>query len=117
MDAVTKIYTEPDPLKPTPEHTAIKPNQSKFGFTYHSLLEELMYTYVTYCPDIGYVVVALSKYAGYPQEIHYTFNYQDKLNQCVKFWVLLTMISIDINISSITIYQHNYLSIPLLQYI
>ena len=40
MDAVTKIYTEPGPVEHTPEHAAI---ESKFGFSYCSLREELMY--------------------------------------------------------------------------
>ena len=32
-----------------------------------------MYAYVTCRPDIGYAVVALSKYSGYPREVHYSF--------------------------------------------
>ena len=45
MNAVTKIYTEPGSLEHTPEHAAI---ESKFGFSYCSLLGELMYAYVTW---------------------------------------------------------------------
>ena len=49
MDAVTKIYTEPGSVEHTPEHAAI---ENKFGFSYRSLLGELMYAYVMCRPDI-----------------------------------------------------------------
>ena len=70
IDAVSKIYTEPGPAEHTHEHAEL---ESKFGFSYRSLLGELMYAYVTCRPDIGYAVVALSKYSGYPREVHYSF--------------------------------------------
>ena len=41
------------------------------GFTYQTLLGELMYTYIICWPDIGYSITTLSKFSCAPAEYHY----------------------------------------------
>lgn len=43
----------------------------KFGFAYCTLLGKLLYVYVTCCPDIGYAVITLSKFAACPSDYHF----------------------------------------------
>ena len=45
--------------------------EKKKEFNYCTLLGELMYAYITCCPDIGYAVTKLSKFSLAPTEYHY----------------------------------------------
>ena len=67
-DAINQIYLKAGPPEGTPEHTKLA---QKYGFSYRTLLGELMYAYVTCRPDIGYAVVTLSKFFTSPHETHY----------------------------------------------
>ena len=46
--------------------------QAECGFSYRTLLGELLYAYVTCRPDIGYAVITLSKFASKPAKLHFT---------------------------------------------
>jgi len=67
-DAVTMLYQHVGPTEGTPEHAALA---AKHGFSYRTLLGELLYAYVTCRPDIGYGTVTLSKFSVCPHEVHY----------------------------------------------
>ena len=62
-DAVSKMYAEVlgpfggGPGEGTSEHALL---EKKLGFSYRSVLGELMYAYGTCRPDIGYAVTTLS---------------------------------------------------------
>ena len=68
-EVVPSLYQEQGPLEDTQEHADLADKQ---GFSYRSLLGELMYAYVTCRPDIGYHVTTLSKFSTAPAAIHYT---------------------------------------------
>ena len=68
-EVVPSLYKEQGPLEDTQEHANFADKQ---GFSYCSLLGELMYAYVTCRPDIGYHVTTLSKFSTAPAAIHYT---------------------------------------------
>ena len=42
-------------------------------FGYQTLLGKMMYTYVTYCPDIGHEITTMSKFSTKPSTLHYHF--------------------------------------------
>ena len=75
-DAVNKMYAKVlgpsngGPREGTAEHIILR---KKVGFSYRSVLGELMYTYVTCYPDIGYAVTTLSKFSTCPTRLHYTY--------------------------------------------
>jgi len=52
----------------TAEHGALA---DKMGFSYRTLLGELLYAYITCRPDIGYAVTTLSKFATSAAAFHY----------------------------------------------
>ena len=52
----------------TTEHRQL---QEKQGFSYRSLLGEIMYAYVSCRPDIGYAITLLSKFGSNPSQYHY----------------------------------------------
>jgi hypothetical protein len=56
------------PNEGTIEHKKL---QEKQGFSYRSLLGEIMYAYVSCRPDIGYAITLLSKYGSNPSAYHY----------------------------------------------
>ena len=56
------------PQEGTSEHTIL---EEKLGFSYCSVLGELMYAYVMCCPDIGYSVIILSKILTFSTYYHY----------------------------------------------
>ena len=58
------------PTEGTPEHHTL---QTKFGFSYRTLLGELLYAYVTTRPDLGYAITTLAKFSSTPGEVHYTY--------------------------------------------
>ena len=68
-EVVPSLYKEKGPLEDTQEHADLADKQ---GFSYRSLLGELMYAYITCRPDIGYHVTTLSKFSTAPAAIHYT---------------------------------------------
>ena len=47
--------------------------EKKVGFSYRSVLGELMYAYMTCYPDIGYAVTILSKFSTCPTRLRYTY--------------------------------------------
>ena len=57
-------------MENTPEAAALA---DKHGFSFRTLLGELLYAYTTCRPDIGYAVVTLSKFATCPDNIHYAY--------------------------------------------
>lgn len=56
------------PLENTPEATSLS---QRLGFSYRSVLGELMYAYVVGRLDIGYSITQLAKYCQAPSEGHY----------------------------------------------
>jgi hypothetical protein len=65
------IYDEPrGPSEGTSEHAEL---QSSHGFSYRTLLGELLYAYVTCRPDIGFAVTTLSKFSMNPNKRHYRY--------------------------------------------
>jgi hypothetical protein len=68
VDAVTTMYQHAGHPEGTPEHAALS---AKHGFSYRTLLGELLYAYITCRLDIGYAVITLSKFSTCPADIHY----------------------------------------------
>jgi hypothetical protein len=67
--AVDMIYSgAAGPAEHSEAHATL---QDKHGFSYRTLLGELLYAYVTCRPDVGYDCVALSKFAHSPNDTHY----------------------------------------------
>ena len=66
-DYIEPMYASEGPLENITGHVLLE----KKGFNYCTLLGELMYTYITCCPDIGYAVTTLSKFSSAPTEYHY----------------------------------------------
>jgi hypothetical protein len=62
------LYNTVGPAESTPEHAKL---ESDMGFSYRSLLGELLFAYVTTRPDIGYAVTTLAKFAIKPSTLHY----------------------------------------------
>ena len=67
-DSIDAMYNTTGPGEGTKEHAKLA---DKSGFSYRSLLGELMYAYVTCRPDIGYSVTTLSKFSTCPSPTHY----------------------------------------------
>lgn len=69
VDAVDRLYgSPPGPAEGTTEHADLAQSQ---GFSFRTLLGELLYAYITCRPDIGYAVVVLSKFSTAPSDYHY----------------------------------------------
>jgi hypothetical protein len=68
-DAVNLLYTSPPGPKEGPEEHAVLSDHQ--GFSFRTLLGELLYAYITCRPDIGYAVVTLSKFGSAPSSVHY----------------------------------------------
>ena len=62
------MYKGPDIKEDSPAHIAL---EHSMGLSYYTLLGELMYEYITYRPDIGYVITTLSKFSCKPSSYHY----------------------------------------------
>ena len=58
------------PAEGTKEHHKL---ETDMGFSYRTLLGELMYAYVSCRLDIAYAITTLSKFATRPTKLHYTF--------------------------------------------
>ena len=70
-DYISKVFvTTHKTIEGTAAHKDLK---KKMGFSFCCLLGELMYAYVTYCPDIGYSICCLSKFITYPSELPLIF--------------------------------------------
>ena len=67
-DCMEQMYKEKGPMENTVEHRVLEKLK---GFAYFTLLGELMYAYITCCPDIGYAVTTLSKFSTGPSAYHY----------------------------------------------
>ena len=68
-DCLSTLYAESGPTEGTQEHANLATAE---GFSYRTLLGELLYAYVTCRPDIGYAITTLSKFSVAPAKIHYT---------------------------------------------
>jgi len=55
-------------VKNTPEHKALEAEQ---GFSYRSVLGEILFAYVLCRPDIEYTVTTLAKFSTAPNALHY----------------------------------------------
>ena len=80
-DSIEKMYKETGPKEGYAAHKVL---EQKMGFAYRTLLGELMYSYITCRPDIGYSVTTLSKFSTAPAEYHY------KLLRMVAMYLLKT---------------------------
>lgn len=69
VDAIPSLYATTGPTEGTDGHQALI---AKHGFSYRTLLGELLYAYVTCRPDIGYAVITLSKFATCPDHFHFS---------------------------------------------
>eukprot|EP00980_Cylindrotheca_fusiformis_P025376 scaffold13535_cov117-Cylindrotheca_fusiformis.AAC.2 len=68
-DSLTQLYSVTGPLEGSSEHDALT---TKSGFSYRTLLGELMFAYITCRLDIGFSVITLSKFSKIPAEFHFT---------------------------------------------
>lgn len=68
-DAINAMYSHTGPDKGATKHAALA---NKHGFSYCTLLSELMYAYVTCRPDIGCTVITLSKFSTCLHDAHYS---------------------------------------------
>ena len=64
-----QIDLDQGPPEKSPEAVAL---EKEFGFSYRSLLGELMYSYVICRLDIGYILTKLSQFSQAPAAIHYS---------------------------------------------
>ena len=64
------IYREHGPQEGTKEHHTLQQHQ---GFSYRTLLGELLYAYVTCRPDIGFAITTLAKFSTFPSALHYRY--------------------------------------------
>jgi hypothetical protein len=62
------VFKEVGPLENTAAHKAL---ESTRGFSFRTLLGELMYVYIACPPDIGYAITSLSKFSSTPSPSHY----------------------------------------------
>jgi hypothetical protein len=67
-DCIEQLFKDVGPPKDTAAHKAL---ESTRGFSYQTLLGELMYVYITFQPDIGYAITSLSKFSSAPAVFHY----------------------------------------------
>ena len=67
-DSIEKMYKETGPKEGVAAHKIL---EDKMGFAYQTLLGELIYAYITCCPDIGYSIITLSKFSCAPAEYHH----------------------------------------------
>jgi hypothetical protein len=67
-DCIEQLFKDVGTLENTAAHKAL---ESTRGFSYRTLLGELMYVYITCRPDIGYAITSLSKFPSVPSPFHY----------------------------------------------
>jgi len=87
VDAVTSIYAHLGPPENTAKHAALV---AKCGFAYRTRLGELLHAYVTCRPDIGYAMIALSKFSTHPHDHHFVMLKKvAKCLQATKDWGII----------------------------
>ena len=67
-DCLDQLFKHVGPKEHTPEAIVL---QKTAGFSYQTVLGELMYAYITCRPDIGYAITTLSKFSSAPSAFHY----------------------------------------------
>jgi hypothetical protein len=67
--SVASLYYTIGPAEHTPKHTAL---ESELGFSYRTLLGEILYAYNVCRPDIGYAITTLSKFSKAPSRLHFS---------------------------------------------
>jgi hypothetical protein len=67
-ETLSQINNHEGFLEGTKEHADL---EAKAGFSYRTLLGEMMYAYVSCRPDIGYAITLMSKYSSKPSSYHY----------------------------------------------
>jgi hypothetical protein len=67
-DSIEKLFKGVGPPEITAAHKAL---ESTRGFSYRTLLGELMYVYIACRSDIGYTNTSLSKFSSAPAVFHY----------------------------------------------
>ena len=68
-EVLTQLQKHTGPSEGTNEHQNL---QDKMGFSYRTLLGEMMFAYVSCRPDIGYAITLMSKYGSNPSQFHYS---------------------------------------------
>ena len=67
-DCLEQLFNHIGPKEHSPEAIAL---EKTAGFSYRTVLGELMYAYITCRPDIGYAITTLSKFSSAPSAFHY----------------------------------------------
>ena len=67
-EVLHQLHKHNGPLEGTKEHSKL---EEKNGFSYRTLLGEMMFAYVSCRPDIGYAITLMSKYGSNPSDFHY----------------------------------------------
>ena len=67
-DCLEQLFNHIGPKEHSPEAIAL---ERTAGFSYRSVLGELMYAYITCRPDSGYAITTLSKFSSAPSAFHY----------------------------------------------
>jgi hypothetical protein len=62
------VYATPGFAEHTAEHASLA---KEMGFSYGTLLGELLYAYVTARPDISFAIALLAKFSAAPAKLHY----------------------------------------------
>ena len=68
-NCIKQMFAEEGPLENTTDFMIL---EKKKRFNYRTIFGEIMYVYITCCPDISYAVTTLSKFSSAPTEYHYT---------------------------------------------
>ena len=67
-NCLEQLFNHVGPKEHSPEAIAL---EKTAGFSYRTVLGELMYAYITCRPDIGYAITTLSKFSSAPSAFHY----------------------------------------------
>ena len=65
---IEQMFCDKGTPKGTIAHQVLETNSK---FNYRNVLGELMYVYITCCPNIGYAITTLSKFSSEPSTFHY----------------------------------------------
>ena len=68
--ALNNVFKEKGPLEGTTEHKKL---QESAGFSYRTLIGELLYAYNVCRLDIGFAISTMSKFSTNPTSLHYTY--------------------------------------------
>ena len=69
MDSISQLFNQEGPRENTSEFHAL---EKASGFSYRTVLGEMMYLYITARPDIGFAITTLSKFSSCPSAYHYS---------------------------------------------